>query len=502
MTGDQWRQVRELFEAAVETPPTDLAGWLTARSADAEVRGEVLSLLDHHSRAGEFLSQPAGDLAELLQETPPLERGQTVGPYRIDAEVGRGGMGRVYRARDTRLNRTVAIKALPSDLTTDPSQRERLRREARAAAALSHPGICTVHALEEVDGALYIVTEYIDGRTLDDELAGGERPSIPQVLDTARQLAAALAAAHAAGITHRDLKPSNVMRTVDGRIKILDFGLARQFDAAWAGGAPLVTQAGAVVGTPAYMAPEQLNGQPADLRTDVFAFGVVMYEYATGRHPFDAPTPLARAGRVLAATADPLASLRGDLPVGFTTAIERCLAKAPDERFASALDVVGALTDASPAHGPVGSRPSPLLDPPAAPRDARWWRTHHLSVIGLYFVAVVVAWFAKEWLRGPASVVFVVLGVMATGLGMLRGHLVFTERAHGVGLEQESRRVAPLTRAGDLAMAALLAGDGVGLFLGASRELAGLLTIALAVAIAVARLVLEPTTTRAAFGDA
>ena len=360
MTGDQWRQVRELFEAAVETPPTDLAGWLTARSADAEVRGEVLSLLDHHSRAGEFLSQPAGDLAELLQETPPLERGQTVGPYRIDAEVGRGGMGRVYRARDTRLNRTVAIKALPSDLTTDPSQRERLRREARAAAALSHPGICTVHALEEVDGALYIVTEYIDGRTLDDELAGGERPSVPQVLDTARQLAAALAAAHAAGITHRDLKPSNVMRTVDGRIKILDFGLARQFDAAWAGGAPLVTQAGAVVGTPAYMAPEQLNGQPADLRTDVFAFGVVMYEYATGRHPFDAPTPLARAGRVLAAAADPLTSLRGDLPVGFTTAIERCLAKAPDERFASALDVVGALIDASPSHGPVGSRPSPL----------------------------------------------------------------------------------------------------------------------------------------------
>jgi hypothetical protein len=501
VTAEQWRRARELFEAAVDDPPADLSRWLAERCDDEVVRREVASLMTHHTRAGEFLTRPAGDLAELLEETPPFAPGQTVGPYRIDAEAGRGGMGRVHRAKDTRLNRTVAIKALPSELAPDPSQRERLRREARAAAALSHPGICTVYALEEVEGSLYIVTEYIDGRTLHDEIVNGDRPSYAWLIDTSRQLASALASAHAAGITHRDLKPENVMRTVDGRIKILDFGLARQplGALATAGGVSMVTQAGAVIGTPAYMAPEHLNGQPADLRTDVFAFGVLMYEYATGRHPFDAPTAIARAGRVLTAEPEPVGRYRADLPASLVSVLDRCLAKAPDERFASAIDVMGALPEAET----VGSRAVPLVGPPSSATalgDTSWWRMHQFVVIGLYFVAVIVAWFVKEGLRGPTSAVFIAMSVLGTVLGMLRGHLVFTASTHAAGLPAQRRRVTPITLVGDLLMATLLAGDGLGWIIGASREVAGVLTIALAVGLVVARLVLEPTTTKAAFG--
>src|SRR5207247_1172829 len=167
--------------------------------------------------------------------------------------------------------------ALPPRFTRDPAHRERLRREARAAAALTHPAICTVYALEELDEGLFIATEFVDGHTLREDMSsGGPRPA-GEVVRTARELAGALAAAHAKGITHRDLKPENVMRTADGRLKILDFGLARidTPDASPSAGRPLATLPGVLLGTPAYMAPEQLNGQPADARTDVFAYGVL-----------------------------------------------------------------------------------------------------------------------------------------------------------------------------------------------------------------------------------
>lgn len=507
MTPEQWRRVRDLFESAIGADPDDAVlpsdpdAWLVERCDDEVVRREVASLLRHHTRVGEFLTRPAGDISELLDEPAPLERGQMLGPYRIDREAGRGGMGRVYRAIDTRLNRTVAIKALPTDVAPDPGQRERLRREARAAAALSHPGICTVYALEELDDDLYIVSEFIEGRTLADEIASGERPSPARFLDTARQLASALASAHAAGITHRDLKPDNVMRTVDGRIKILDFGVAR-FPEARAGGAavtaaPIVTQAGAVLGTPAYMAPEQLNGQLADARTDVFACGVLLYEYAAGRHPFDAPTAIARAGRVLEATPEPLVRLRADLPLPIVSVVERALAKAPSDRFASAIDLLGALPE------PESGRPTPsgVIAPMASALDRSWWRIHQLTAILLYLTAVVVAWFVKESLRGPTWTIFIALGILGTIVGMLRGHVLFAERTHGIGLARERRRIEPVTLVVDLVMAMLIAGDGVAL-VSTSREVGGVLTIALAIGLAVTRLVLEPATTRAAFEEA
>ena len=192
------------------------------------MRAEVRSLLDHHSRAGSFLTQPVAEAApHLLEDEHTLEPGTVLGSYTVVREIGRGGMGRVYLASDARLGRTVALKALAPQLTREAHHRDRLRREARAAAVLTHPGICTVYALEEFDGELYIATEFVEGHTLRDEIAAEQRPSLDAIVATARELASALASAHAKGITHRDLKPENVMRTQDGRIKMLDFGLAR-----------------------------------------------------------------------------------------------------------------------------------------------------------------------------------------------------------------------------------------------------------------------------------
>jgi len=345
VTPEQRRRVRDLFEAALDRESAGGAErWVSLEAADdSSVRDEVLSLLAHHSRAGEFLSQPAVDLEPgLLTEDAALAPGTVIGTYTIVREIGRGGMGRVYLASDARLGRTVALKALAPHLLRDAAQRERLRREARAAASLTHPGICTVYALEEIDGDLFIASEFVDGHTLRHEIASGRRPASADVVRTATELAAALAAAHAMGVVHRDLKPDNVMRTRDGRLKILDFGLAR-IEAPHAATAAVVTQPGIVAGTPAYMAPEQINGEVVGSRADVFAFGVLLYEYACGVHPFDGSTPLAIVARVLESDARPLHARCPDLPGGVAELIGRCLRKTPTDRFGSAVEIVGAL---------------------------------------------------------------------------------------------------------------------------------------------------------------
>jgi serine/threonine protein kinase len=434
-------------------------------------------------------------LDEDLADQPSLAPGQTVGSYTIVREIGRGGMGRVFLATDARLGRTVALKAVAPALAGSPTQRERLRREARAAAALTHPGICTIYALEEIDGEAYIASEYVDGHTLRDEIGSmqvgnsGRRPSAQDVSDTARALAAALASAHAKGVIHRDLKPENVMRTADGRLKILDFGLARlSSDSSTPPGAsnPQVTLPGMLVGTPAYMAPEQLKGDTVDARADVFALGVLLYEYATGTHPFEASTAIARVARVLDADPRPLGLVRVDLPAPVAAAIDRSLRKAPEQRFASAVDLAAALDG----------------DPAAASTHAvsAWWRTHQIIAIALYLVASTTAWFAKEWLHGIADPIFVLIGVLATAAGVFRGHLMFTERMNRGAFAAERRRAEPITLAADMMMALVLGVDG--LLLARGRAVAGVLTIALAVGMALARLVVERSTSNAAFGDA
>jgi hypothetical protein len=354
------------------------------------------------------------------------------------------------------------LKALPPEVTRDAHHRERLRREARAAAVLTHPGICTVYALEEIDGQLYIASEYVDGHTLRDEIDNGQRPGPDTLLRTARELAAALASAHRRGIVHRDLKPENIMRTSDGRLKILDFGLAQGLGG---GDQQRVTRTGFLVGTPAYMAPEQFHNQVADARTDVFAYGVVMYEYACGTHPVRAKTPLT-----------------APRPAG--DVIARCMQESPAERFASAAEILAALDRGGASETP----------------HATWWRIHHFAIAALYVAAGILSWRIKEWVETPITVsLFLALGTAATVGGVLRGHLVFTERMNRSLLAHERRRTARATLMVDLLIGVILFVDGV--VIGGVKALPAVIALSLALGIVLAALVLEPATTRAAFGD-
>jgi len=272
-----------------------------------------------------------------------LSAGLRFGPYRIVALLGAGGMGEVYRARDTKLERDVALKILPASSFSDPDARSRLLREARSAAALNHPYICTIHEVGEADGQAYIAMELVDGQPISSRLAGGALPP-GDVLRYGLQLAEALAHAHDRNIVHRDLKCANVVISPEGRAKVLDFGLAKRvnehaIDEATRSQASL-TQPGALVGTLAYMAPEQLRAEPADARSDIWALGVVLYEMAAGSRPFQGKTGFELSSTILS---QPLPPLPDNVPVELRAVIERCLEKAPARRYQRAGEVRAAL---------------------------------------------------------------------------------------------------------------------------------------------------------------
>jgi hypothetical protein len=446
-------------------------------------------LLAHHSTAGSFLAAPIADRhPDLMTGARALVPGQVVGKYTISHEIGRGGMGCVYLAvEQPPLKRRVALKVIAPDLAHEPSYRERLRREAEAAAALTDPGICTIYAFEEIDGDLYIASEFLDGGTLRADIEMRQRPAAGEVERTARDLARALASAHRHGIVHRDLKPENVMRTVDGRLKILDFGLALIEPPAggFASFAAYHTRPGAFMGTPAYMAPEQLNGQRADSRTDVFALGVLVYEYACGTHPFAAEQPLGVMARIVGSEPTPVERWRQDLPPSFVAILNRCLRKEPADRFASASELVDALDRAA--------------DSPAPAPLASWWRTHQLIVIALYLLACGLTWQVKEWQPGITTALFIATCIASTVGGMFRGHLLFLEKVNGRGLETERHRARPVTLVFDLAVALALVADGA--LLSSERPVPAALTLGLGVGVALTRLVVEPATTAATFAQ-
>jgi serine/threonine-protein kinase len=273
-----------------------------------------------------------------------VHAGARLGPYEIVAPLGAGGMGEVYRARDTRLGREVALKVLPAEAQSDETARSRMVREARLAAKLNHPNICTIHEVGETEGQAYIAMELVEGQPLSERLAGG-RVRVEEAVRLGGQMAEALAHAHEHGVVHRDFKSGNVVVTPDGRAKVLDFGLARQLvgaelDAATTVSQASLTDAGAVAGTLAYMAPEQLRGGPADARSDIWALGVVLYEMVAGGRPFGGTTGYELSSAIL--NEAPKALPEG-VPAGLAAVIERCLAKAPAQRYQRAGEVRSAL---------------------------------------------------------------------------------------------------------------------------------------------------------------
>jgi eukaryotic-like serine/threonine-protein kinase len=339
MTPDRWRQITDVFHAVRERDARARQAFLDeACAADPSLREEVDALL-----AADGAAQRFGDLRFTLAEEAPLEPGATLGPYRIDGLIGAGGMGEVYRARDPRLGRDVAVKVLPRQLAADPARRDRLLREAQAAAALNHPNICTVHEVGQADGRDYIVFEYIEGRTLASlQRAGGL--SFRELIDLFLPLSEALDHAHRRGIVHRDLKPANVMVSALGLPKILDFGVAKGVARpAPAAGEARPTEAGVVLGTAGYMSPEQALGRPVDARSDVFAFGCVLYELATGGRAFDGATFTEVTDAVLHKDPTPLSQLRPDLPPALAHIVQKSLRKAPEARYAAMSDVTEAL---------------------------------------------------------------------------------------------------------------------------------------------------------------
>ena len=295
----------------------------------------------------------------------PLASSARLGAYKIVAPLGAGGMGEVYKARDTRLNRTVAIKVLPSDLAADPDRRARFEREARAIAALSHPHICVVHDVGRHEDTDYLVMEFLDGETLAARLARAKGPlPLDQVLRIASEIADALDKAHRAGIVHRDLKPANIMLTKSGA-KLLDFGLAKLrgpavpislsgMERATTAGGP-GTAAGTILGTMYYMAPEQVEGREADARSDIWALGVVIYEMATGARPFDGESAASVIGAILKDRPAAISSRQPLSPAALDHVVERCLDKDPDERWQNAGDVKREL--AWIAHTPASAVP-------------------------------------------------------------------------------------------------------------------------------------------------
>ena len=312
-----------------------------------------------------------------------LAPGTKLGPYEIQSPLGAGGMGEVYRATDTKLGRDVALKVLPAEMAHDPERLARFRREAKALAQLDHPNIVTIHSVEESDGVHFLTMQLVEGQPLDRLIPAGGLP-VEQIVEIASALGDALAAAHEKGIVHRDLKPANVMVSNEGRVKVLDFGLAKDVRAANLGDATLTsasqTQVGVVMGTPAYMSPEQASGRPLDHRTDIFSLGVVLHEMATGRRPFEGNSSAELVSAILRDNPPSVTDVRSDLPSDLARIIRRCLEKDPRHRLQTARDVSNEFRDLSrqtsqkvaPATTPT-SRAVPTADSGAARAEEGFW---------------------------------------------------------------------------------------------------------------------------------
>lgn len=345
MTPERWQQIKHVFNSALAYEPGQRSSFLSsACDSDPDLRKEVESLLAAHEKDGSFIDSPAYHAPNATGE-PALKAGQMLGAYEITSFIGRGGMGEVYLAHDSRLKRKVALKLLPSLFTKDEDRLRRFEQEARAASALNHPNIIVIYEIYEADSTLVMATEFVDGETLRQRLII-ERLKLREVLNISIQIADALAAAHKAGIVHRDIKPENIMIRPDGYVKVLDFGLAKLAEPdseealLEASTREINTGSGVVIGTVGYMSPEQARGQTVDARSDIFNLGAVIYEMASGQKPFSGETPNDSLAAILKIEPPPLSQVSPDAPAELVRIVTKALRKDREERYQSVKDLL------------------------------------------------------------------------------------------------------------------------------------------------------------------
>jgi serine/threonine protein kinase/Tol biopolymer transport system component len=386
MTPERWQEIERIYQAALDCDPSSKAGFLDdACAGDEELRREVVSLLEANKPESQFMESPALELAAraLAGDEAQPGRGKRLGSYELIALLGAGGMGEIWRATDPDLDRQVAIKILPSQYSHDPERVRRFEQEARAAGMLNHPNVLAIYAVGKQEGASYLVTELLEGATLRERLDGSAFPE-SKALEYASQIADGLAAAHDKGIVHRDLKPENIFVTRDGRVKILDFGLAKLKPGPERKD-QTVTVPGMVLGTPGYMSPEQVQGQTADHRSDIFSLGTVLYEMLAGRKAFSGGTSVETMNAILKQDPPPI----GQVSPAVEQVVRHCIEKQPEERFQSARDL--------------GFQLRLALHPSAqsATPPTSGGRTRHLApatagAVALAAIAVLMWWFTRR----------------------------------------------------------------------------------------------------------
>jgi serine/threonine protein kinase/Flp pilus assembly protein TadD len=355
MIDKKWQKVRKIFDSALRHKPDERRRFVNEVCGDDKtLLAEVESLLSSHDGAESFMETPAvAKVAAVINaETKHLQRGQNLGHYEIIEQIGAGGMGEVYLAEDTRLERRIALKILPEKLATDRERMQRFVREAKSASALNHPNIITIYEIGETDNTHFIATEYIEGDTLR-ELLSGAPAKLKSALEISIQVASALDAAHRAGIVHRDVKPENVMIRPDGVVKLLDFGIAKltekqsnlDFDSEAATAIKAQTSPGMIIGTAAYMSPEQALGKTVDARSDIFSFGVMLYEMLASKPPFEGGNAIETIGSILNKEPVPLSRHMPDVPHEIERIINKALRKDLEERYQTAKDLLIDLKD-------------------------------------------------------------------------------------------------------------------------------------------------------------
>ena len=345
MKAERFKQVDQILQATLDRDPFEREAFLDEScGGDTILRGEVEALIAYDEKTSSFIERPAFEVAAEMMagEQSEIVAGQAIGPYQIASRLGSGGMGDVYLAHDSRLGRKVALKILPDYFTHDTERLQRFKQEARSASALNHPNILTIYEIGQVDRIHFIATEFIDGEKLRQPMTSTQM-NLGEVLDITTQVAAALAAAHGAGIVHRDIKPENIMLRRDGYVKVLDFGLAKlterhesTVDLQAATRPAVMTDPGTVMGTVSYMAPEQARGLAVDGRTDIWSLGVVLYEMISGSVPFEGATPSDVLVSVLTAEPLPLAQHKNDVPVKLEQVVTKALRKESKDRYQTA----------------------------------------------------------------------------------------------------------------------------------------------------------------------